>query len=91
MSRFCSECGTKIPDGVSYCPECGTPVEITAPNTGNFSQPNMSGNNPYQQNMFSNNSYGSQQQGPQMGNPYTQPGYGVPAGSAWSLGSDKSQ
>lgn len=100
MSRFCSECGTKIPDGVSYCPECGKPVEMPAPAiNNNIDQQNSSINNPYQQNNnFSNpaqqnTGYGNPyagQQGAPYGNPYNaQPGYGAPAGVAWSLGSDK--
>lgn len=27
---FCSNCGTKIPDGSKFCPNCGAPVEASA-------------------------------------------------------------
>ena len=26
---FCQNCGTQLPEGVKFCPECGAPVEIT--------------------------------------------------------------
>ena len=28
---FCQNCGTLLPEGVKFCPECGAPVEITEP------------------------------------------------------------
>ena len=31
MSRFCLECGSKLPENAKFCPECGTPVAAPAP------------------------------------------------------------
>ncbi|MBR4905871.1 MAG: zinc ribbon domain-containing protein [Clostridia bacterium] len=28
---FCQNCGTQLPEGVKFCPECGAPVEIVEP------------------------------------------------------------
>jgi hypothetical protein len=28
---FCQNCGTQLPEGVKFCPECGAPVEIAEP------------------------------------------------------------
>ena len=28
---FCQNCGTQLPEGVKFCPECGAPVEIIDP------------------------------------------------------------
>ncbi|WP_125768406.1 zinc-ribbon domain-containing protein [Companilactobacillus furfuricola] len=25
--KFCGNCGAKIPDGIKFCPKCGTPVD----------------------------------------------------------------
>ena len=35
---FCSNCGAKLADGTSFCPECGTPVKQNTPAQGTYSQ-----------------------------------------------------
>ncbi len=31
MSKFCTSCGTQLPDGANVCPQCGAPVNDTTP------------------------------------------------------------
>ena len=28
MAKFCTNCGSKLPDGVRFCPECGTAAGV---------------------------------------------------------------
>lgn len=85
---FCAKCGTEIPQGINFCPNCGAPVARTvmqnaqetaqqASNntTGPSPQPTVQNANPYiQPNYGGQGTYG-QQAGPVPGG-YTQQPYG---------------
>ena len=36
---FCQRCGSEIPNGLSICQQCGTPVQQPAPQPVNYQQP----------------------------------------------------
>jgi len=31
MEQFCTQCGSRLPDGAKYCPSCGAPVQVFSP------------------------------------------------------------
>ena len=44
---FCSSCGTQLPDGTQFCPNCGAPLNAQQPpQAPNFNQQNPYGNPP---------------------------------------------
>lgn len=56
MSKFCTSCGSEIPDGAAVCPSCGVssesvqPVAYQQPNQQVYQQPNTQAyQQPYQQ------------------------------------------
>ena len=77
---YCQHCGSTVPDGSSFCTNCGAPISTqSSQNSNNYSN---SYNNSYSSGY--DNSYGSAPQGYQ---PYSAP---VPAYStgglmAWSI------
>ena len=72
MGSFCGKCGNQMPEGVKFCPMCGSPVQ----------QPSPAQENAFQQNDFpeypaggaaqngGQNGYAGQGNGP-AGGPYT--------------------
>ena len=80
---YCQHCGSTVPDGSSFCTNCGAPISTqSSQNSNNYSN---SYNNSYSSGY--DNSYGSAPQGYQGYQPYSAP---VPAYStgglmAWSI------
>lgn len=63
---FCNQCGSDVPNGVGFCPNCGAPVEQPRQAQPQYQQPD-----PYQQPQY------QQPVEPQ----YQQPVYGQPVSS----------
>lgn len=81
--KFCGNCGAKIPDGIKFCPKCGTPVDKFEKQLHNNEQPANNGVNQTQQQQptienTQNNSQAPNQNGQfqgQMNNQNQQPNF----------------
>lgn len=66
---YCTECGKAIPDGVKFCPECGTALEATTKAAGAAGAA---------AGAAAAGATGTSAGAAQPGQPYTQPGYAQP-------------
>lgn len=83
---YCQHCGSSVPDGSSFCTNCGAPLkDQSSPNNSNTSSSyNNSYSNGYN-NSYSNNSYGSAPQGYQPYSAPVVPAYSTGGLMAWSI------
>lgn len=75
---FCSNCGAKLADGSSFCPNCGTPVKQNTPNSNVYSQNSANNNAPvYSYNHHAGYSYNSAPQHANVPDPQHNPVLGI--------------
>ena len=75
---FCSNCGAKLADGSSFCPNCGTPVKQNTTNSNVYSQNSANNNAPvYSYNHHAGYSYNSAPQHANVPDPQHNPVLGI--------------
>ena len=76
---YCAKCGSEIPDGIKFCPNCGAPVARTVMQDAQETIQQAANSTPDPSRQGGQTVYPYQQAG-QGANPYQQPVYGGAAG-----------